>query len=152
MSIERQRLRTNYIILLVEDQADDIFLTQKAFSVVQERTGVVVNLTVMRNGLEAFNYLSDPSNLKPDLILVDIAMPVMTGLELLKKLKDPDSDLRTIPVCMLTTSRHDHDVWLSYANYCSGYLQKPVSPDDFVKQLTEVSLFFFDVITLAPRR
>lgn len=148
---EPKRNRTVYTILLVEDQDDDVLLTKKAFIEVEARLRITINVSSVENGVEALSYLEAHRESRPDLILADIAMPIMGGIELLKKLKHESSIWKMIPICMLTTSNHDRDICDSYENHCAGYLRKPVIPDEFIELLSQISNFFFNINTLPPR-
>ncbi len=131
-------------ILLVEDDQDDIELTKKALS-----SGNVVNeLFVVRDGQQALDYLYNQGDYtdkksapRPGLILLDIKMPKVDGLEVLKKIKS-DKDLLKIPVVMLTTSKRDQDILESYNNHANSYIEKPVEFEAFVQKIKEVGLYW----------
>lgn len=121
-------------ILLAEDNEADIKITLRAF----DKAKIKNNVFVVRNGQEAldFVYHRDPYQdqhkyPKPDLILLDIAMPKMDGLEVLKKLKS-DAETDYIPVVMLTSSKNEQDVMNSFKNGAASYIQKPVTYDEFL--------------------
>lgn len=131
-------------ILLAEDNIDDIEITKRAF----KKAKLVNNLYVVRDGQEAIDFLyhegeyTDKSKYPiPGLILLDINMPKLSGIDVLKKIKDDDS-LKNIPVIMLTVSRRDEDVIKSYNFGCNSFLQKPVEFDVFVDLVSEIGLYW----------
>ncbi|KYG82249.1 response regulator [Roseivirga echinicomitans] len=107
-------------ILLVEDNESDIMLIRLALEDVE----IVRSLTAVNNGHEALQYLTKEDTILPDLILLDINMPVMDGLEALEKIKANDS-IKQIPVIMLTTSSRKEDIIKSYKAHSNSYIIKP---------------------------
>ncbi len=131
-------------ILLIEDDKDDIELTRKALT----SGNILNNLHVVRDGQQALDYLYNEGNYsdkssapRPGLILLDIKMPKVDGLEVLKKIKS-DKNLLKIPVVMLTTSKRDQDILESYDNHANSYIEKPVEFETFVKKIREVGLYW----------
>ena len=140
-------------ILLVEDNPDDITITQKALS----EAKVANELYIVRDGQEALDFLQhqgayrDPaSSPKPGLILLDINMPKLNGHEVLARIKG-DPGLKRIPVIMLTVSKRDEDVVKSYENGCNSFLQKPVEFDKFVQLIKQVGLYWAVLNIGAPQ-
>ncbi|MCH8568866.1 MAG: response regulator [Balneolales bacterium] len=135
-------------ILLVEDNEGDIVLTLDAF----ETSKVVTEISVARNGQEALDFLFKTGAYKdakkPDLILLDINMPVISGHEVLKKIK-ATPNLKKIPIIMLTTSSHEHDIDKSYENHANSYVQKPLQMDDFLIAISRIEEFWLQLTTLA---
>lgn len=137
-------------ILLVEDNPDDIKITERALS-----KGRVLNrLYVVRDGQEAVDFLfhegeySDPKKApRPGLILLDINLPKMDGIEVLKRIK-ADEKLKRIPVIMLTVSKRDEDVIRSYNVGVNSYIVKPVEFDNFVETVKNIELYW--VLTNVP--
>jgi len=131
-------------ILLVEDDPDDIELTKKAFE-----SGEITNrLRIVRDGQEAIDYLlnkgvyeNEDEYSKPGLILLDIKLPKLSGIEVLKKIKSTP-ELKRIPVIMLTTSRQDQDILASYDNHANSYIEKPVEFSVFIKTIKNVGLYW----------
>jgi len=123
-------------ILLVEDNLDDVELTLHAL----RRDHMANQIHVVRDGEEALAFLFDPR--KPDhahlkLVLLDLKLPKVDGMEVLKKVKS-DPRTRRIPVVVMTSSREESDLVRSYDLGVNSYLQKPVDFDQFrgvVKQL-----------------
>ena len=124
-------------ILLVEDDTVDAMTVKRALNDIN-MTNRVVHVT---DGEEAWHYLNDPSNSKPFLILLDINMPKMNGIELLKLMKE-DADLMTIPVVMLTTSTNDRDIIQSFRLCVAGYMIKPVDYQHFVETMRTVEAYW----------
>ena len=131
-------------ILFVEDNSDDIEITQKAL----KEAKVINKLWIVRDGQEALDFLyhkgdyQDPSvSPKPGLILLDINLPKVSGLEVLKIIKN-DPDLKRIPVVVLTVSKRDEDVARSYNDGCNSFIQKPVNFENFVEVVRQISLYW----------
>lgn len=131
-------------ILLVEDNPDDIKITERAL----EKGKVLNKLYVVRDGQEALDFLyhqgdySDPKKApKPGLILLDINLPKLNGIDVLKKVKS-DEKLRRIPIIMLTVSKRDEDVVRSYDLGVNSYIVKPVEFDKFVETIKNIELYW----------
>ncbi len=111
-------------VLLVEDNEDDVVLTVESFADSEQ----VKIIDVVSNGEELLAYLRQQGNYEdvelPSLILMDINMPIMNGLEALKILKD-DGALKHIPVVMLTTSNREEDINSAYRSGASSFISKP---------------------------
>jgi len=93
------------------------------------------------NGEEALDYLKDPTKPKPCLILMDINMPKMNGIELLKMVK-ADPNLQKIPAVMLTTSTNDRDIIQSFHLSAAGYMIKPVGYKQFVETIRTIDTYW----------
>jgi CheY-like chemotaxis protein len=137
-------------ILLVEDNAGDVRLTQEAL-----REGRVCNrLSVARDGVEALAYLrrEGPHAYapRPDLVLLDLNLPRKSGREVLQEMKS-DPELRSIPVVVLTTSEDQQDVQRSYELNANCYITKPVELDEFLGVIQSVQDFWFTVVKLPTR-
>ncbi len=124
-------------ILLVEDNPDDIKITERALS----RSNVKSELYVVRDGQEALDFLYKRGQYadapRPDLIFLDLKLPKVSGHEVLTTIKQ-DEKLRRIPVIVLTVSRSEEDMVKAYDSGASGYIQKPVSSSEFIKVITTV--------------
>jgi len=131
-------------VLLVEDNEGDILLTKEAF----EESKVKTNISVARNGQEALDFLykkGDYANVqRPDIILLDINIPIFNGHEVLERIKK-DSDLKMIPVIMLTTSSNQKDIDKAYKNHSNSYVKKPLNLDDFIKAILRIDEFWFQL-------
>jgi len=130
-------------ILLAEDSAQDVELTLNALA----EHNLSNSVDVTRDGAEALDYLfkrgahAARRNGNPVLILLDLKMPKVDGLEVLRTVK-ADPRLRTIPVVVLTSSREEQDVVRSYELGVNAYVVKPVGFDKFVGAVRELGLFW----------
>ena len=145
MNFESQPLPID--ILLVEDNAGDVRLTQEVLKTSKVRN----NLLVASNGQEALNCLRRQGKYagaaRPDLILLDLNLPVMDGREVLEKIKD-DPDLKRIPVVILTTSKAEEDILKTYNLHANCYVTKPVDLDQFVKVVKSLEDFWLVIVKL----
>lgn len=132
-------------ILLVEDNEDDVYLTREAF----EAASLRVNLHHVDNGEKCLQFLRKEgpyANVpSPDLILLDMHMPVMDGHEVLKEIVK-DEKLRHLPVVVLTTSYEAADIQKMYGLRCSSYITKPVDFDNFVKAIGQLAGYWLTVV------
>jgi CheY-like chemotaxis protein len=125
-----------YHILLVEDDPADAMLIGEALVDVAGRV-----ITHVPDGMAALEHLRDSSQPRPELIVLDLNMPRMTGTELLMILKQ-DPDLKAIPVVILTTSSAREDVTVAYQQHASAYVVKPVNLDDFTSAVRAIDTFY----------
>lgn len=132
-------------ILLVEDNADDVFLTREAF----DAAGLRVNLHHVDNGEKCMQFLYRKGSYAdvptPDLILLDMHMPVMDGYEVLTEIVK-DEKLRHLPVVVLTTSYEAADIQKMYDLRCNSYITKPVDFDNFVKVIAQLAGYWLTVV------
>lgn len=137
-------------ILLVEDNEGDILLTQDAF----EESKINTEISVARNGQEALDFLYKRNDFldvkKPDLILLDINLPIYNGHEVLKQIKQ-DANLKKIPVIMLTTSGYSNDIGQAYENNCNSYVKKPLDMDEFLEAILKIENFWLEICTLPSK-
>lgn len=135
-------------ILLVEDNEGDVLLTLDAF----EESKFKTQVSVARNGQEALNFLNQKGEFsnahRPDIILLDINIPIYNGLEVLEKIKR-DENLKKIPVIMLTTSSNQKDIENAYKNYCNSYVKKPLEMEEFMEAVLKIEKFWLQLTTLA---
>jgi len=135
-------------ILLVDDNEGDILLTKEAF----EESKVKTTISVAKNGKEALDFLFKKGLFanakKPDLILLDINMPIMNGHEVLKHVK-ADVNLKKIPVIMLTTSSSEKDISTAYENHCNSYIKKPLEMSEFFEAALKIEEFWLQLSTLS---
>jgi len=135
-------------ILLVEDNEGDIVLTLDAF----EESKIKTRISVVKNGADALDFLFKRGDYteedRPDLILLDINIPVYNGHDVLKKIKG-DPSLRTIPVIMLTTSASQNDINKAYENYSNSYVTKPIDMNDFLRAILKIEQFWLQLSKLA---
>lgn len=138
-------------ILHVEDSEADILLMQVAL----QQLTFPHTIDVVRNGYEAILFLNKTGNyadkLTPDLILLDINMPLMDGHELLHFIKTTDS-LKHLPVIMLTTSSAQSDILKSYKKYANSYIIKPDNVDDFDSIALSIENFWMKTAALPYRQ
>ncbi|MBE9576409.1 response regulator [Flavobacterium proteolyticum] len=136
-------------ILLVEDNEGDIVLTSEAF----EECGCKTNIQVARNGKEAINILFDQSDdaQLPDLILLDINLPLLNGHEVLKKIKENEKT-QYIPVVILTTSSAISDINLTYENFANSFITKPADINDFFETINSLSNYWFNICKLPAKK
>jgi len=134
-------------ILLVEDNEDDVFLTREAFDAASLR----VNLHHVDNGEKCMQFLRKQgpyANVPaPDLILLDMHMPVMDGHEVLSEIVK-DEKLRHLPVVVLTTSYEAADIRKMYGLRCNSYITKPVDFGSFVKVIGELAGYWLTVVVM----
>ena len=130
-------------ILLAEDNPNDAELTIAAL----KESKMVSPIIVVPDGAEALDFLyrrgrhASRTNGPPALILLDLKMPKVDGLEVLTTIKR-DSDLHVIPVVMLTSSREEADLTRSYKRGANAYVVKPVNFDDFMRTVRDIGLFW----------
>jgi CheY-like chemotaxis protein len=130
-------------ILLAEDNANDVELTLTAL----RRNHVANEVVVVRDGAEALDYLhrrgafSDRPPQNPGLILLDLKMPKVDGIEVLRQVKTDDT-LKMVPVVVLTSSREEHDLLQSYGLGVNAYVVKPVTFSDFLEAVKTLGQFW----------
>ncbi len=129
-------------ILLVEDNQDDVDLTLRALA---KQHSVAID--VVRDGAEALDYLlrrevyADTEKDLPDLVLLDINLPKLSGLEVLKELRR-NAATKLLPVVMLTTSKQEQDIVESYSGGANSYVRKPVSYPEFVAAVNQLGVYW----------
>lgn len=124
-------------IMLVEDDTVDAMTVKRAL----KEISVVNPLVIRENGEEALAYLRDPANDRPCIILLDLNMPVMNGIEFLHVVK-ADEQLRRLPVIVLTTSEEQQDKVNSFNMSVAGYMAKPVDYRQFVDIMRYIDLYW----------
>lgn len=134
-------------LLLVEDNPMDLDLTLRAF----ERKRFANRIDVARDGEEALAFMArwDAGEAPPAVILLDINLPKVNGLEVLRQLKG-HARYRRIPVVMLTSSREDRDLLAAYDLGVNSYIEKPVSFDKFIDVAGQIELYWY-VLNERPR-
>ncbi len=128
-------MRSSKPILLVEDDREDAMTVGLALKDLKVTNRLIHTV----NGEEALEYLRSESNKKPCVILLDLKMPKMDGIEFLKIAK-ADEGLKKIPVVMLTTSRQEQDVVESFKLGVAGYIVKPADYKKFVEAIRTINL------------
>ena len=130
-------------ILLVEDSPDDEALILRAL----ERAKVTNKVDVVRDGAEALDYIFGTGSyegrgvIRPTVILLDLKLPKVDGLEVLQQIKT-DEKLKLIPVVVLTSSREERDMVASYKLGVNAYVVKPVDFHEFVNAIKELGIFW----------
>ena len=137
----------NIHILLVEDNAGDVRLTQEALT-----DGKILHtLYTVKDGVQAMDFLrKNPpytDAFTPDLVLLDLNIPRKNGQEVLKEIKQ-DKYLKSIPVIILTTSSSEQDVLKTYANDANCYITKPVDFEQFVNAIKIIDDFWLSVVKI----
>jgi len=146
---EREKAAPPVEILLVEDNPGDVRLTQEAL----KEGKVYNNLHWAKDGVEALEFLKQQGKHakapRPDIILLDLNLPKKDGREVLAMIKK-DSDLKHIPVVVLTTSEAEEDVLKSYELHANCYVTKPVDLEKFIHVVQSIDRFWLTVVTLPP--
>ena len=136
-------------ILLVEDSPSDALLTKEAL----RQAEVNSNLRRVEDGVEALALLRKEGEYadaaRPDVILLDLNLPRMSGQEVLKAIR-ADESLKCLPVIVLTTSDDERDILAAYRLYANCYLTKPVDMSDFVATMRAFDDFWLTWVTLPP--
>jgi two-component system response regulator len=134
----------NVEILFVEDSADDAMLTVRALS----KSGFTNKLQHVKDGREALDFLyckgeyaGRNKKFNPRLILLDLKMPKVSGMQVLEIVKS-DPELKSIPVVILTSSSEDPDVAKCYALGANSYIVKPLESDNFFNAIREIGLYW----------
>jgi len=132
------------VILLVEDNADDEILTLRAL----EKNNIHNEVVVVRDGVEALDFLFSTGAYSgrdqqqmPQIILLDLNLPRLNGLEVLKRIR-ADERTRLLPTVILTTSREDQDIINSYSLGANSYIRKPVDFIQFVEAVRQLNLYW----------
>ena len=130
-------------ILLVEDSRADAEMTLRTL----KKRGIANSVEWVRDGVEALEYLfcegryADRSGGPPKLVLLDLKMPMMDGLQVLERMKS-DERTRTIPVVMMTSSREEGDLLASYRLGVNSYVVKPVDFSEFAEMVSKVGMYW----------
>lgn len=140
-------------LMLVEDNPSDIRLTQKALEI----SRIANELIVVRDGQEALDYLffpdeTDNRSLRPlpALILLDIKLPKVDGIEVLRRIRENPRTHR-IPVVILTASREEQDLAMGYDLGVNSYIQKPVDFDQFIQAVQQLGMYWLVMNEIPPQ-
>lgn len=132
------------IILLIEDNPNDVILTERAL----KRAHILNKLIVAKDGLDALDYLfnrgqwtnKDPDDI-PQLILLDLKLPKIDGLEVLRRIR-ADSRTKLLPVVILTSSKEEKDIVSGYSLGANSYIRKPVNFNQFADAVRQLGLYW----------
>jgi two-component system response regulator len=141
------------IILLVEDNPDDEALTLRAL----KKKNIANEVVVARDGAEALDYLfakgayqERDGSVLPAVILLDLKLPKIDGLEVLRGIR-ADQRTRFLPVVVLTSSNEEKDLLNSYSYGCNSYIRKPVDFDDFAEAIAQLGLYWLVLNESPPK-
>jgi two-component system response regulator len=144
---------TNKTILLAEDNPNDEELTLRAL----RKYNVSNEVVVVRDGQEALDYLFGTGphatrdlGQRPQVMLLDINLPKINGLEVLKRIR-ADERTRTMPVVILTSSAEERDRLAAYASFANSYIRKPVDFDQFTEAVRELGMYWLVLNEPPPR-
>ncbi|MCL4371032.1 MAG: response regulator [Chloroflexi bacterium] len=140
-------------ILLIEDNPDDVDLTLRAF----KKSNILNEVVVARDGVEALDYLlgtgayADRGVAVPQVILLDLKLPRIDGLEVLRRMR-ANQRTRLLPVVVLTSSREEQDMVSSYRLGANSYIRKPVDFDQFLSAVQQLGLYWLLLNETPPPR
>jgi two-component system response regulator len=128
---------TGSLIALVEDNPDDEALTMRAL----KKRGIANEIVVLRDGVEALAFLLDPKQPLPNLVLLDLKLPRLNGLEVLQRLRaEPRTQM--LPVVILTSSNEERDLIEGYRLGANSYIRKPVDFEQFSEAVHQLGLYW----------
>lgn len=133
-------------ILLVEDDPDHEALTIRAL----RKSNIVNDVAIARDGEEAVNMLLGPNPIKPQVILLDLKLPKLDGLEVLRRIRESDST-KTLPVVILTSSDEERDVVRSYSLGVNSYIRKPVNFSEFAEATRQLGMYWLVLNECPPK-
>ena len=134
------------MIVLVEDNPDDQTLTLRAL----KKQNIVNEIIVLNDGVEALEFLLDPEKPLPHLLLLDLKLPKLDGLQLLRRLRsEPRTQL--LPVVVLTSSDEDRDVIEGYRLGANSYIRKPVDFEEFSEAVRQLGIYWLGLNEPSPR-
>jgi len=140
-------------ILLVEDNPSDIKLAMHAF----QKNNLANHVKVLRDGAEALEYVfctdryaDRKGHGQPKVILLDLKLPLVDGLEVLRRIKS-DPETKAIPVVVMTSSTEDRDMVDSYQLGVNGYVQKPLDFEQFISAVRQIGMFWL-LVNKVPYR
>ena len=147
MKQDNARMERPIRILMVEDNADDVFLTREAL----RETKMHVLLNIVEDGAKALDFLRQTGSYqhvqRPDLILLDWNLPKKNGSEVLTEIK-ADPDLALIPVVILTTSEAEQDIVKAYSLHANCFITKPVDLEQFIRVVNAIEDFWLTIVKL----
>jgi len=134
----------NKIILLVEDNPDDVELTKRAL----KKSNILNEMVVARDGVEALDFLfctgpyaDRDKNIHPAVVLLDLKLPKIDGLSVLKRVRE-DARTSMLPVVILTSSKEEQDLVAGYNLRCNSYIRKPVDFEQFTEAVRQLGMYW----------
>lgn len=143
-------MKSNHI-LVVEDNEGDILLITEAL----QECKVINDVSVVRNGKLALDFVFKKGDYdavhSPDIILMDINLPLKNGIEVLQTLKS-DETTKHIPIIMLTTSSSESDIMKSYNHHANAFITKPVDVSEFLEAISSLVNFWLNIVHLPANK
>lgn len=136
----------NKMILLVEDDPDHELLTIRAL----KKSNIANDVEIARDGEEAINLLFGARPIKPQVILLDLKLPKIDGLEVLRRIRESETT-RMLPVVVLTSSDEERDVVRSYSLGVNSYIRKPVNFSDFAEATRQLGMYWLVLNECPPK-
>ncbi|NYF80500.1 response regulator [Granulicella arctica] len=134
------------LILLVEDDPDHELLTIRAL----QKSNIVNDVRVAHDGEEALGMLFGPERIQPQVILLDLKLPKVDGLEVLRRIRESDQT-RMLPVVILTSSDEERDLVRSYQIGVNSYIRKPVNFNDFAEATRQLGMYWLVLNECPPK-
>ena len=125
------------LIVLIEDNPDDEALTLRAL----KKNGIANDVIVLRDGAEALDFFARPDAPSPHLVLLDLKLPRIDGLEVLRRLRQAERT-SMLPIVVLTSSNEDRDLVESYRLGANSYIRKPVDFEQFIEAVRQLGLYW----------
>jgi two-component system response regulator len=145
-------MNRNHVILLVEDNGDDVEITLRAF----RKSNVPSEIVVVRDGVEALDYMfaagahaGQMTKPQPDVILLDLKLPKVSGLEVLRRLREEERT-RRVPVVVLTSSNEEKDIQSSYDLGANSFVRKPVDFTKFMEVARQLGQYWLGINESPP--
>jgi two-component system response regulator len=145
-------MNRSHLILLVEDNSDDVEITLRAF----RKSKVPSEIMVVRDGVEALDYMlaagtcaGRTTKPQPDVILLDLKLPKVSGLEVLRRLRGEERT-RRVPVVVLTSSNEEKDIQSSYDLGANSFVRKPVDFTQFMEVARQLGLYWLGINESPP--
>ncbi|UZR98155.1 response regulator [Chondrinema litorale] len=143
MNIDAKDYERTFNVLHIEDNEADCLIFKELLSEKNQNTSI----TNCFDGEEAINYLQNNANQKPDIIILDLNIPKITGIEVLTWLKH-NKQMLHIPVIILTTSILENDIVNCYKNYANCYLRKPKNLNEYISIADRINKFWLETVVL----
>lgn len=137
----------NKPILLVEDNPDDIELTLRAF----RKSNIANEVLVARDGEEALEMILGEKRVMPTVVLLDLKLPKIDGLEVLRRIRE-NEETKLLPVVILTSSREENDLINGYRGGANSYIRKPVDFERFIEAVKTLGVYWLILNEPPPRR